>query len=323
MSNFGDYTGKELLELNLTKRDWLVEKLIREKDSIILVGDAKAGKSLLKQQLCCSLTSQHPFLDKFHILRPCNVVDIQLEGELEDTQDRYKRILESIDFEPSRYHLIFERPMELAHILHLNHLIERIERLFKGEKPDIIFIDPVYFAFSGGLSDDVTVRAFLGNIRVLKDRFSCTICLVHHTHKLRINYRTGEILDEGDEAMFGSTFFRAFTDHVLLFVYDRKNNIRIMSCTTQRSGEIAEQTKLRLIQPKPLYFEEIEKEPTREAIVLHWIAQKPSGMDYEEIAKHTGLGRNTIYLSLKELIKTGQVTKTETRPVFYSKKGTQ
>ena len=35
--------------MTIPKREWLVDRLIREKDSVIIVGDAKAGKSVLKQ----------------------------------------------------------------------------------------------------------------------------------------------------------------------------------------------------------------------------------------------------------------------------------
>ena len=323
MSNFKDYSGKELLELKLKKREWLVESLIKERDSVILVGDAKAGKSLLKQQLCCALTSQHPFLDKYKVTRPCRITDIQLEGELEDTQDRFKRMTETLDFDPDKYHLIFEEPLELGTVRGVNNLIRRIDNFHAPEVPDIIFIDPVYFAFKGSLNDDAIVRQFLGGIRIIKNHFGCAVCLVHHTHKMRFNYRTGEIIDEGDEAMFGSKFFAAFPDHVLLFVYDKKNDLRILSCTTQRSGEIASQTMLKLVQPNPLYFKEVDEQPSREDIVMHWLNLVPNGLTVPDLETKTNLSQNTIYLSLKKLLGSDKVCKTKTRPVLYTKKHSQ
>ena len=67
MSDFGAYSGRELFEKEFPKRAWLVEGIIKEKDSVILVGDPKAGKSLLAFQLICSMTSQHPFLDHHQV----------------------------------------------------------------------------------------------------------------------------------------------------------------------------------------------------------------------------------------------------------------
>lgn len=322
MSNFDDYSGKQLLELKLKKRKWLVESLIKERDSVVLVGDAKAGKSLLKQQLCCSLTSQQPFLDKFEVTKACRIVDIQLEGELEDTQDRFLRMMKTQDFDPEKYHLIFEEPLELGTVRGIQALIRRISNLCTPDTPDVIFIDPVYFAFRGSLSDDAIVRQFLGGLRIIKDHFDCAMCLVHHTHKMRINYRTGELIDEGDEAMFGSKFFAAFPDHILLFVYDKKNDLRILNCTTQRSGEIANQTMLKLVQPIPLYFKEVDEQPSREDVVMHWIDQAPKGLNVDELIAKTNLSKNTIYVSLKKLLSTFKVQKTITRPVLYSKKHT-
>jgi len=62
MSNFATYSGEEFFGLTLPKREFLVDGFIREKDTVMLVGDEKAGKSLLAFQLICSLTSGHPFL---------------------------------------------------------------------------------------------------------------------------------------------------------------------------------------------------------------------------------------------------------------------
>lgn len=324
MSNFGFYTGKQLLEMKLKKRDWIIKNLIRYKDSVILVGDAKAGKTLLKQQLICSLTSGHPFLDKYDIVNPCKVIDIQLEGELEDTQDRFKRMISTIDFNPEMYHILFDAPLELNTLQQTFKLIKKIGNQCNGKPPDLIFIDPVYFAFKGSLSDDLLVRLFLGNIRIIKETFDCTMVLVHHTHKIRINWQTGELIDEGDEAMFGSKFFRAFPDHILMLVYDKKNDLRVLTCSTQRSGEITDRTQLKLIQPEPLYFKEVDEQPTREDVILEWLRKAKekdiNGFTYEDIEQNTDLSKGTIYSSLKILVSKKLVIKSNSRPVRYSLK---
>jgi len=313
MSRFGSYSGKQLLEIELKSRDWLVEKLIRDKDSVVLLGQPKSGKSLLKQQLIFSLTSQCPFLDKYEVSRQCRVTDIQLEGELEDTQDRVKRMMESVEFDPERYQLIFEGPMQLHSISDTRKLIKIIDEFHNPNTPDVIIIDPIYFAFTGSLSEDTVVRMFLGNIRRLKNFFDCAIILVHHTHKLRINPKTGEVMNEGDEALFGSQFLKAFPDHILLFTYDKHNEIRVLSCTTQRSGSIEESTSLRLIQPNPLYFEEMEGGISREAQLFEILCRPEwkEGIISGKLQELASLSRTTFARSIKKLVERYPVEKPE------------
>ena len=316
MSQFGVYGGEEFLKLELRKRDWLIESLIREKDSAMLVGNEKSGKSLLIFQLICSLTSQHPFIDKYEVMRPCNVSYIQLEGELEDSQDRMKRMLKVLDFEPSRFQLLFLPPIAMEE----GHVIKKLIKDLAPHKPDIIIIDPIYFALNGSLSDDLAVRRFIGNIRILKDNLECAVILVHHTHKMRMNTK-GEVINEGDDATFGSKFLKAYPDHTLLFVYDKNKCIRRLSCDTQRSGDIINATQLKLIEPDPLYFEEINQAPTKEALLLSILMKSKDGLNIDELMEFMGVSRNTLYNSLKKPLADKVVIKTTGRPVRYTMKG--
>jgi len=316
MGNFGVYTGEEFFALKLKKRDWLVEGILKEKDSVILVGDEKAGKSLFVFQLICSLTSTHPFLDTYKVPRECKVSYVQIEGELEDSQDRFNKMIQSIDMINKNFQIFFVAPLELQASKGLILLKRDIERC---HKPDVIIIDPIYFAFTGSLSDDMVVRQFIGNIRKLKEYFDCSIILVHHTHKMRLN-KEGKIIAEGDEAIFGSKFLKAYPDHTILFAYDKRNETRIMSCGTQRSGDIVKSLRLKLNEPDPLYFEPTEMNPTNESVVLTTLMKEENlktGLSQEEITKEAGLSRNAFYASVKPLLRDKVVRKTGGRPVHY------
>ena len=320
MSNFGSYSGSEFLDLKLKKREFLVNKLIREKDSIILVGSEKSGKSLLIKQLICSLTSQHPFLDRYDVARPCKVSYIQLEGELEDTQDRLKRMIKILDFDPALFHIIFSPPLELHR---RDSMFELKNLILNKHVPDVVILDPLYFAFSGSLSDDEVVRKFIGNIRILKEELNCAIILIHHTHKIRYNFKSGSVLDEGDDAIFGSKFLKAYPDHTLMFVYDKKREVRILTCATQRSGDIIKSSMLRLVEPDPLYFEETIEIPTKESVILGLLSRHEyrDGLTVKQILQGTGLSHTTFYESVKKLIRDGNVEKIDVpRPVIYKVK---
>ena len=318
MSQFGFYPGDKFFGLKLTKRRFLVDKIIKEKDSVIMVGDAKSGKSLLMFQLICSLTSQHPFLDKFTVNRPCKVTYLQLEGELEDSQDRFLRLTKTLDFDRELFQLGFLQPLELEWERTRRDIIEKI-KLF--HVPDVLIVDPLYFALSGDLNDNKPVRRFIGQLRILKEELGCAIVIIHHTKKMQLN-KYGELTDMGDDALFGSAFFRAWPDHLLLFVYNKQSNIRTLYCKTQRSQDIKEETNLRLIQPMPLYFEEVEEisENIFPVIELLMKEENKGGLTAEDIIQLSGLSRPTFYRSIKKALVGGNVVKTDSRPVLYQYK---
>jgi len=317
MSNFGSYTGDQFFDLKLPKRKWLVENFIKEKDTVMLVGDEKAGKSLIIFQLICSLTSGHPFLDRYEVARPAKVSYIQLEGQIEDSQDRFEKMIKCLDFDRKLFHMEFSPPLSLDNRSTVTSLVNTISA---KHTPDVIIIDPIYFALDGDLSDNKAVRAFLGSIHILKQTFNCAILWVHHTHKMKIDKRGG-IMNEGDEATFGSKFFKAYPDHTILFSYDKKLNIRTLSCNTQRSGDIMTDVKLNLVQPDPLYFELTEKIPTKESAVFSRLPPfSHEGYDIKQIVMATGLAESTCYATLRNLQTSGMVVKGDCeRPVRYKK----
>lgn len=319
MSDFGSFTGKEFLGLELKKRDFLVEKIIREQDSVLLIGGEKAGKSLLIKQLIMSLTSgDQPFLDKFEVVRPCKVTYVQSEGELTDTQDRFKRMMRTQDFNPDNFHIMFTQPLGLQDESKAVDFMAEIEKV---HQPDILILDPLYFSFEGSLSDDGIVRQFLGNIRRIKNHFGCAVIIVHHTHRVKFT-PDGELLNEGDDALFGSSAFKWWPDHMIYFTYNKKKNIREFRCSTQRSGDILDKMELILMQPDPLYFRQAETGDLGAGIkICHLLAeaQNRAGMTVEAICKALDLSRRTFYKDIKEPLKSGAITKDDNhRPVVYT-----
>jgi len=317
-SAFGVYEGEKFFKLNLPKRAWIVEGLIRERDSVIFIGDEKAGKSLFISQMICSLTSQHPFVDKHGIPRPCRVSQILLEGDLAETQDRYNRMRMVLDFDEKLFQLLFLPPLQL-------HTQEGTEELLYniGEfKPDILILDPVYFGFTGSLSDDKVVREFIGQLRMIQDTLKCALVLVHHTHKIKFSDK-GKVITEGDEAIFGSKFLKAWPDHTFMFVFDKKNNMRILTCDTQRRGDVQELAKYVLKTEDnhqgPLYFEEISENPSRTDVLYNYFCEAETPKTVKDVIEDIDFSERLFYKSVKPLLKDKIVMKDEKhRPVLYS-----
>lgn len=313
-SYFGTYSGKEFLELEIEKRHFIVENLIRERDSVILVGDPKSGKSLLIQQLICSLTAGVPFLSRYEVLKPCKVTYIQLEGELGDSQDRFKRMMATLEHESDNFQILYSAPLNLQNSQNISDFLKSL----KGFNPDILIIDACYFAFRGSMSDDKVVREFLGNLRVIKDALGCAIIVVTHTHKGRLNLQGGKI-DERDEAIFGSQFFRAWADTLLLLTYSLRTGLRTLSCDTQRSGDIEKVCSLKLNQPNPLYFEVYDETPKVDIRLEQLFKDSPNRcFTIKDIEDKLKIGRRTVYTYLTPLIASKVVEKNDNiRPVEY------
>ena len=314
MSDFGSYAGEEFLGLELKKRDFIIDGLLREMDSVILVGGEKAGKSLFIQQMICSLTTgDHPFLDEYEINKACKVSYIQVEGELSDTQDRYKRMIQAVDFDPKNFQILFSEPLKLESEDECERIIGVIE---KHHIPDVLILDPLYFSFVGSLSDDAIVRQFLGNIRRIKDKFGCAIIIVHHTHKIRFN-QDGTTQDNGDDALFGSSALKWWPDHILFLTYNKKRGIREFRCSTQRSGDILDKLELRLEQPTPLYFRCLKTEDTANGmrIIEHL---KGGEKTAKEIYTKLGISKASFYRDIKPSLKSKLIGKNVThRPILY------
>lgn len=317
MSKFGWLGGREFLEKVMATRKFIINNVLRERDSVILVGNEKSGKSLFIFQLICSLTSAHPFIDKFEVHKECKVTYIQLEGEIEDSQDRMKRMIKTLDINPDLFQIMFLPTLNLEE---KSSMLSVVQEIKKYHVPDVIIIDPLYFAFNGDLNDNKVVRRVLSHVRIMKDILGCSVILVHHTHKIRLNMFGGRV-DEGDEALFGSKFLKAWPDHVILFHYDVKSNTRIFSCATQRSGDVTKECVLKLIEPDPLYFEEVtdhKYSSSRSITDLLDQDKFKEGLSAETIMQQTGISKAMFYRSVKALLVNGKVTKkTDDKTIIY------
>lgn len=308
---FKSYGGKEFMAAEFPKRPWLIESLMRELDTVLLVGQEKAGKSLIAKQIICSLTSGHPFLDKFKVVKQSRVTYVQLEGEIADTQDNFRKMLQSIDFEPSLFQLIYCNSLALEDGKDVLALLAEIQ---KCHKPDVLIIDPLYMAMRGSLIEDVPVREFWGSIRKLKGVLGCSVIIIHHAHKLKFT-RDGRPIEEGDGATYGSAFLKAYPDNTFFLAHNKKDGTRVFSCQTQRKGDIEKSIRLNLVQPDPLYFEESEQQgATDEGAILRLLQEHPEGMPREEIETKLKMSSSGFFRGIKKM---GTLVEKKGRPAMY------
>lgn len=257
------------------------------------------------QAFLCCLTTGTPLIDKHIIPRPRKVTYILLEGDLAESQDRVTRLTRQLDIDPTNFVFIF-LPRLMLHKedgqYGLQHLVSEIKKM---NCHDVVVIDPLYRAFCGSLNDDNVVRDLVTNFDKLKDALDCALVIIHHTHKKKFDIR-GKVITEGDEAMFGSVWIKAWASEIVMLTYDVTTSLRGFYCQTQRGGDIIKECNLKLVQPDPLYFME---DTTINPIESNWgiaivnLLKKPEykdGLNRNEIAGLLGITLNAFHKSLKQ-----------------------
>lgn len=310
--SFSIYRGQDFQKFKFKPKEFLVDSMIHRGDTVMVIGSPKSGKSLFIKQLICSLTSAHPFFGKYQVADPTKVCYVQLEGEPLDTQDRFIRLSKSCPIVWDNLSIYYSAPLFLQDKHEVSEFIKNVEI---GGNHDVIILDGLYLCFSGSLSDDTVVRQLIGNLRVIKNHFNATLVIVHHTHKVRFN-QDGEAIAEGDEAVFGSQFLRAWPDHIFHLSVQKNSDLRHLQCSTQRSGMIETDIKMKLIQPDPLYFDVLDEVPTgtvyenySKKIMAYLNDAVVGGAHAFEIQNATGIPKKSFYYVVGKLIAKKEVFK--------------
>ena len=316
MADAGIYSVRELLKLEI-KSSPLVESLLWERDNVFLVGGEKAGKSILAIQLAFALTSGQSFLGEYAVKKTSRVLYIQAEGKLGETRDRIEKMLMVNDCDIDNLHIAYFPHIALDTPEGYSLLNKYITDF--NLKPEVVIFDPLYHCMAGSLIDEHAARKMTTHLRELGEKLSATIIVVHHTHK-PIRSQNGNIIDEGDDGIFGSFVWKAWADHTLLFRVNKSTKVRVLSCNTQRSGKVVEQEELLLIDTPFLGFNRKldESRPYELAVreVLHRAGT--GGMTRDELKAKTQYSMASVEKTLRKLIQSGDAVRNHhNRPVRY------
>lgn len=316
--------GNDILTLNEAKANAIVEGIIYPNDYVILVAEEKVGKTLLAQQLACNLTTANAFLGIFDIVKKNKVWYIATEGKSEDLKDRFIRMNKIQPLDTSYLKLIptFFRFNTEEGARSLTELVIR----FKEDRPDVVIIDALYRAIKGSIKNDDVVNDFHFRVGWLMKQLDCAVFLVHHMTKPQRNQVDGSMFARSDKDTFGSAFLLAAVDHCFWLEkwkgkkedgLDTKLD-RVLKCDTQRSGNIMDDIRIRLIQPDPLYFEVVSIYEEGKHRVMELLKSTHSvGMHNVELVGRSNISRGKIYGILKELQKEGKVEKYGSKVKYY------
>jgi len=320
VSDFDLYTGSQLLGMKSEEDKFLIEHILWEKDVVFLIGDAKAGKSILAMQMACALTCGEAFLGNFEVFNSLNVLYIQMEGTLHETVNRLKEMTcdQGVLWNPEKFFLFYCKNLPLDTTEGFDLFRETLKKI---PKPDVIFLDPLYMAMQGDLIDNQHARAMIKNLRYIKDAGDCSLIILHHEHRPSKD-REGRFLPEpGSESIFGSFVWRAFANHIIVLKKSKEGHRRI-SCDTQRSGKVLENIEIEMVQPHPLYYKikgEIQRPYIKEILGLVQGADQIKGITIEQLVKKSGLSKAAVYISVSILQREKRIQKVDCsrRPAHY------
>lgn len=246
------FTGSELMTLRDDPDNYLIEGLLWERNTVFILAREKVGKSILSLQMACALSCGESFLGEYEIPEPMPILYIQTESTQHETIQRLKAMTgeNGVNWDPENFNLLAIHSLALDKDSGFDELIATIE--MKKLTPKVIFIDPLYMSMEGSLMDDLAARNASRNIRRLGEMFSAAIVVDHHEHRPRRDNK-GKNIEEGDGAIMGSFVWKAFPNHII-HLRMRPDNMRTLSCSTQRSARVIDNMILEMVQPTPLLY---------------------------------------------------------------------
>lgn len=306
-SNEGFISWDEMMELPHEENNYLIDKFLWEGQVAMLLAKEKVGKSILSKQMICALTSGEALFDEYDVAKKCTVCYLQLEGDRGETKSRFTRMAKGVDVGTENFYWRFYDKLHLDKQRDAELLTKEI---YEAEiHPDVIFIDPVYMACSGSLSNDEVVRSMIGNIRGLQKTFNCAIILVHHEHR-GVKDKNGREVDEGDNAIMGSFAFKAFVSHVIRVTKNKKTEIRTLKCDTQRNGGVESEVKLELHENPLMYKKQLGEIPKGLAEeVYKFILNKKDGASAVDFITTFGSNPSSVGRAITALKKNGRIRK--------------
>ena len=207
--NSGD-AARLLNILNAEPKRIYLNDLIEAEDLCMLFGLEGGGKSYFAQLMSIVLAVGGNWYDKLVAPEPVKVLYVPTEGSEYDIAERFEY---PWNFFSDKQDLIRENwsywlppRLDMAN----KSGVKLLKEAAKGY--NVVFIDSLYSAFNGSVSDDAKMGEALSGIRESREPDQA-IVVVHHEHRPRRDHE-GEYIDEGLESIAGSFAIKAWASQI-------------------------------------------------------------------------------------------------------------
>lgn len=216
-------TGKPLhdaINANPASRIALIEGLLYENSVLMVSADPGLGKSTIVACAMAQASAGLPVFGYLTVPRPILTYYIPFERGSQEILERLKHMASVIPMDYENI-ILNENFMGLNVIdsKHADLIIEIIHKDIGSRKLDLIVLDPIYSAVSGGLSSDEKASMFTRFSTRLQAEFHCSNWLNHHTVKTSYTSTTGEPIEKSDP-FYGSQWLKA---HCTAAYYMKEN----------------------------------------------------------------------------------------------------
>lgn len=214
------YSLIDLSFLNAEEREPYIEGVLYEGQMAGLIGQQKAGKSYLIDQLSVYLAEGKDWAGgRFVIPKPRSVLVVQTEGGAMDLAERVNPVRDKIKAKGLKWASWIPEELDLNKGVGLVEL----ERLIKDFEVEILCIDSLYTSMTGSTSNESDVGQVFMNLRRLQVRYpGLSIIFLHHEHRARTD---SEGTQESVKNRYsGSWMIMAKVDISWHFVFDENQH---------------------------------------------------------------------------------------------------
>ncbi len=175
------YTGKELLQLPHSDRDFLWEPFLLRSGLTALVGVPDAGKSQFSRMLTLSIVGKkQKFLGMPLCARHNHVIYVSTEDDEINIKHRLQTQGQAMGLcadDAERIRFVFYDDMTLE------ELVELLKELITRQPVDLLVLDSYGDIHTGDQSSNSDMRSVLKRFASIAREFECTILILHHLTK--------------------------------------------------------------------------------------------------------------------------------------------
>lgn len=202
-----DFTS--FMGCDLEAPTWTVVNWLQKSSLAILAGEPKSYKSIIATDMALSVASGKPMFDRFPVTTPVPVLYINEENSANLMQDRIRKIAaqKRIIYTDNSFMSTLGIPFFVMNCTGFSltsdgdkiSLIKFIEQNEIG----LVILDPFYHLLGSLDENDANeMRPVLLFLSSLRDKYGCSVLLVHHYNKHGTNPREGQRI-RGTSALHG------------------------------------------------------------------------------------------------------------------------
>ena len=202
------YTLDDLATLSEQEREVFVKGLLNEGQIAVLVGQQKAGKSYLLDQLLMHIAAGKDWSNTLEIPIARSALVVQTEGSKFDLEERTQHLYARMPEAQKLWASYIPDVLDLNKGDGINELLAVMDDV----EPDVVGFDSLYTTMSGSVRSDTDITAVKLNIRKLQVRHpKCSFIILHHEHREK-RTNAGELYEQTKDRYAGSYQIMAMAD---------------------------------------------------------------------------------------------------------------